>query len=371
MAHLKNLNYTSKFALSACALSFVAIVVFYLLIGVPILWTLGIAAGISAIGYFISLTQIDPKPTFGQLLLHEDVKLNRFIKGEQKLDFKFILESFKNCEADETCAYIYKHAQSEQILNRFAELSLKEKIELLTMRALKNDRGRDSLTVFSYLLWTDNTRMFRALFKGLSSKQRLELIWTKGNVFVYSINKLSPELLNIIFEDMTAEDRLTLLSHERRQGSGVSGLRDCLNLLSRDSAKQEITELVLRILVKGLRLEQLKPLLAYKGGLNNAQVWHYKPKNEKKEYTALEIVMLDQNAANVANLLIEYGALEADPECDFEILSKNPDINLTPYRNKLKAELKASKAFNIEGIDELVCDYLIGGRASKKAVSVS
>lgn len=65
----------------------------------------------------------------------------------------------------------------------------------------------------------------------------------------------------------------------------------------------------------------------------------------------------DKENSLAINFLTENGLIEVCPELLEKIL-QIPNVNITPYRNKLKASLKEVK--HLHPIENLVCDYLVG-----------
>ena len=141
-------------------------------------------------------------------------------------------------------------------------------------------------------------------------------------------------------------------------------------MLTPDKKYVEITEHLLKILLKDLTKEQLQPLFAKKSILRLNQAMYYKLSYNEEKKTLLETLMVDDRTENIVNLVIKYGAIEADLRCNIDTLYKNRYVNLTPYRDSIKTQLKKVDAFNgVDDLNEIVCDYLIGESAMKKVRS--
>lgn len=65
------------------------------------------------------------------------------------------------------------------------------------------------------------------------------------------------------------------------------------------------------------------------------------------------------------NWLIEKGLIEAYPAF-IENLLQDPNINLMPYREKLKVQIKKTNYLKTDGIEDLVCDYLTGEKSNRE-----
>lgn len=368
-------------AILACTTSFLGVLVCsglaFLFLGISLAWAIALA-GVAAFGsYYLYLNAVrKPKPTLIELI--SGAKVDELISSNTKPNFKLVLDIFNKYDAQDICDVFYKSSDTDKLIFYYlGQLTPQEKIELLTRPTFIREGAflGTTLPIFHYLLREGNTRVLQALFKNLSSKQRLEvLLCTQGYSLWSPLPKIIPKIIDILFEGMTPEDRLTFLKSDLGVSDGkylnvTHQLEDCMCLLLTPGKKYvEMTEHLLKILLKDLTKEQLKPLLARKHKLRLNQTVYYKLEvTSEKERTLLEILMLDDRAERIINLLIEHGAIEADLTCDIDTLYKNRYINLTPYRDNIKTQLKKADIFNgIDDLNEMVCGYLVGESAIKR-----
>lgn len=248
------------------------------------------------------------------------------------------------------------------ISNAFDPLSAHEKNQLLVQPIDRNNFNFNPSTNLGLLFLKDsaNLLMLKSLFKGLSSEQCLNVISRQSDpAWVLHENIFNnPDALEILFGNMTPEDRLKFLmiEHHSYNGNMSVFLKFILNRrYDTDLSKRTRQINIINFLFKGLSPKQLIPLLAHKCTLSS---YLHDPLGGEN-ITALAIAVHTENDM-LANLLIQYGALEADPECDFQALLQLPGINTTLFRDKLKATLKTSNYLKVNVIEDLVCDYLIG-----------
>lgn len=178
----------------------------------------------------------------------------------------------------------------------------------------------------------------------------------------------SPANTKLIIKNETPENKLAFLS---RMTKGSPWMPVLIKFISdstdmNDNQKRMQTEM-LRFLLKGLTVEQMKPLLAINWSYIPYGLAHHNFDCQRSySMTALEIAVRDKNS-DLANLLIQYGAIEADPECDIYMLTQCPNIDITPYRNKLKMTLDESGCL-INDVRGVIVNCLVGETISQPRV---
>lgn len=260
------------------------------------------------------------------------------------------------------CKEIYISDQPERLICEILDpLTVEEKIQLLTqltnhpqpisqLENLLDDREEACELIL------------KSLFKGLSSIQCINVI---SQTFVprgfCNAWMIMPGILKIFFENVTLEDRYTFLTLNKHNMPIFIHL--IINACAAEESDLFDATKMIEFFINDLSIEQLNPLLAYK--------WKWKSSTtdcgacsdtirdrlQNHDLTALYVAMLYKEN-NLVNLLLEQGAIKADPECDFEALTLYYNLNITPYRNKLNEILKKSTHL-IDPINDLVLDYLI------------
>ena len=182
------------------------------------------------------------------------------------------------------------------------------------------------------------------LFAPLSSEQKIALLKKPmGDNRDYGLFRhlcygsySSIFLLKALFKDLSEKQRTDLLRLEF----------DCYSLVRANQIKS-----LLEVLFEGLPIETVGPL--FKDLSESIRICKVGGSNEQSREAEIFLI----------NFLVKKGILEMQPDL-IESFIQNPNIDITPYRNRLKSTLNANikefKQSKLDPIEELVCDYLVG-----------
>lgn len=250
-------------------------------------------------------------------------------------------------------------------LRVFGTLNAQDQVELLTEFSKEACSNRHCTSRYCVpvmcLEWLfeketlRNQGILKSLIHGLPFEQRIELIDQVSSLVSFSHWMIDLNTLIILFGNIRSEQRFRLLTIVNKEG--VSVFMQWVVAMTRCSSSAIQKELI-NFLLAEFSEEQLKALLTQRATVSclSDEPW--------PNVTALNIAVRT-NSHELANLLIQYGAIEADPECDFQALTESPNFSVTPYRDKLKQALKASACLKSDVIEDLVCDYIVGNAAPR------
>lgn len=380
MPHFKNLNFFNKKSiLIGITVSLIA--------GVTLLW-MGTPTALVLIGvigeFFIayggSVLLFASNQSVKQIIEshqgHEPVSCE-LARLDPQLRFKQIVEEFSGTRIINLCPWVpepHSDPLNRLLPTLFDPLSASQKCLFLSYVDKHKDpyNSFKNFSTFERLLQLGDKgrQILKHLFKGLASRERIHVIIRMCDLSNLSLAwATSPTLIKDLFENVTLEDKLEFLATRK-------GEKSILMHFILDSIFMFLgEELFIRFLFTGLSSNQLRPILMDRYTITS--IWHVYPQMNRNNWlieshlkgrsvTALDVVMRGHEA-KLANLLIEYGAIEADLKCDFYALAQCPRLDVTPYRNKIKAILNETQHFPSD-IENLVINCLTGephAKASK------